>query len=129
MIKNGSSTPLNQNDTLLPDVGPALLDWFQDLTFTIITKTSENFVIEESRENVNFKGVVQQLSARELAIKPEGQRNFGWWQVHAEPSLILDNDNVIGYLGVNYRIMKRVNHKKYGYVEYHMVEDFDGTAV
>jgi hypothetical protein len=128
IIKNGKDMPLNQNSGTLPDVSGAMLDYFQPMVFAVVVKTVDNFQAVETKSSVNFQGVWQPLSARQLMLKPEGQRAWKWFQVHAEPALILQTDQLITYLGVQYRVMADKDYRLYGYVEYHLVEDFTGSG-
>lgn len=126
-IKNASSIPLNQNSGTLPDVSGAMLDWFQPMIFSLVSKSVTNFQNVETTTEVSFLGVIQPLGPRQLMIKPEGQRAWKWFQVHAEPALILSTDQIIEYEGVQYRVMAETDYRDYGYVEYHLVQDYTGS--
>lgn len=128
IIRNGKDTPLNSNSGTLPQLDDALLDYFQPMIFGVVAKSVQNFQLVETVVQVNFQGVWQPLSGRELAMKPEGQRQWKWIQVHADPSLTLKTDQIITYLGVQYRVMAQKDYRLYGYVEYHVVNDFTGSG-
>ena len=127
-ISNASNTPLNQNCGTLPDVSGALFSWFQPLTFTSIVKTVVGYQVVETPTNVTFQGVWQPFTAQQLSMKPEGQRQWKWFTVHAQPGLELIPDEVITYLGTQYRIKDKLDYILYGYVEYHLVEDYTGAG-
>lgn len=127
-ISNAKDKLLNENTGSLPDMGGALLSWFQAMTFTVIVKTVVNFQVVETPTNVDFRGVWQQLSDRKLMMKPEGQRSWSWFQVHASPGLALQPDDVVSYLGVQYRVMARIDHRLYNFIEYHITNDFTGAG-
>lgn len=128
IIHNGSSTPLNANTGTLPDVSDAMLNYFQPMTFGVVTKTVVNFQAVETMVDVSFQGVWQPLTERQLYLKPEGERAWSWYWLHAEPALILDTDQVVVYLGVQYRVMTNKDYRLYGYVEYHLVQDWTGAG-
>lgn len=128
IIKNASSIPLNQNSGTLPDVSGALLNWFQKMVFTRVTKKQVNYATVEEAENINFEGVWQVMSAQSLSMKPTGQRDWKWFTVHAQPSLILIPDEVITYQGTQYRVKDKIDYKEYGYVEYGLVQDYIGSG-
>lgn len=123
MILNGKNAPLNQSSSM-PDVSGALLGWFQKMVFTTIVKTVVNFKVTEIPTEICFQGVWQPFTAQQLQMKPEGQRNWKWFTVHAQPSLVLKPDDVVTYLGVQYRVMGVLDYKLDGYVEYHLIEDY-----
>lgn len=121
---NAKDIPLNQNSGTVPNVSVAMQNWFQAMIFSIITKTVVNYKVVETKVDMNFRGVWQNLSPQQLQLKPEGQRAWRWYQVHAEISLQLYPDQVINYLGKDYRVMARIDQALYGYLEYHLVEDY-----
>ncbi len=128
VIGQGKNIPLNQRAGTFPNVGDALLDWFQPMVFGVVAKTTEGFQVVEDMVEINFQGVWQPLEARRLMLKPEGQRAWSWFWLHADPSLNLEVDNVIVYLGTQYRIMAKKDYKLNGYVEYELVQDFTGAG-
>lgn len=128
VIQNAKDTPLNQQTGAVPNVNNALRNWFQPMIFGVVTKEVENSQVVEAMTEVNFLGVIQPLSARDLMIKPEGERDWKWYRVHADPSLVLDPDSVIKYLGEQYRVKANWDYKIYGFVEYHLVKDYEGSG-
>lgn len=124
MIKNGKDTLLNQSTGTLPDLSGAMRDWFQKMTFAVITKTIVNFRAVEVEVRTAFQGVMQPASPEQIQLKPEGQRAWIWHTLHAETSLILEIDGKVIYLGLEYRVMSKSDFSKYGYVQYDLVEGF-----
>lgn len=124
MIFDAADRPLNQNTGGLPDVSGALANWFQPLTFTSVTKTIVNFDLVEVPTEYVFQGVWQPMSEQKLKMMPEGQRKWRWFTVHAEPGLALDPDEVITYLGEQFRVMGKLEYKLYGFNEYHLANDY-----
>lgn len=98
------------------------------MTFGIVTKTTEGFQAVEDVEEVSFQGVWQPLRERQLLLKPEGQRAWSWFWLHADPSLELDVDDTITYLGTQFRVMAKKDYDIYGYVEYELVQDYTGAG-
>jgi hypothetical protein len=126
MIANGKDRKLTENTGTPPDVSGAMQNWFQPITFSRITKTTQNYIVIETKEDVSFQGVWQPFSPKQLTIKPEGQRSWSWFTCHAEPGLVLLPDEIISYLGVQYRVMAQNDYRLYGYVEYHLIQDYTG---
>jgi hypothetical protein len=127
-IANGKNVPLNVQTGTVPDVSGALKDWFQQMTFEAVTKTTSAFQVVEAGDPIVFRGVIQPFTERQLIMKPEGQRAWTWLWLHAEPSLTLQVDDVVLYLGVQTRVMARKNYTIYGYVEYQLVQDWTGSG-
>lgn len=128
LIQNGRDTPLNANSGTLPDVNDAILDWFQAMTFGVVTKSTVGFQAVETQSQISFQGVWQPLTERQLQMKPEGERAWSWFWLHASPNLILQVDDVVTYLGTQYRVMSNKDFRLYGYVEYHLVQDYTGSG-
>lgn len=128
VIKNGKNTPINVATGTVPNVNAAMTNWFQPMTFGIVSKTIGGFQAVETMTKVSFQGVIQPLSAQRLYLKPEGQRAWTWLLLHADPSLILEVDSVVTYRGVQTRVMARKDYRIYGYVEYELVQDWTSSG-
>jgi hypothetical protein len=129
IIKNGNAIPLNANSGTLPNLDSALLDYFQPMTFTKISKLVNGFQVIETPTDITFQGVWQPLTPKEVSYKPEGQRAWSWYKVHADPSLTLEPDEVITYLEKQYRVKSRMDYTLYGYIEYSMIQDWEGEPL
>ncbi len=127
-IANGANTPLNVRTGTVPDVSGALKDWFQPMVFEIVSKSVQAFQVVEVGTQINFWGVIQPGSGRDLLLKPEGQRAWTPFHLYAEPSLTLQVDDVVLYLGVQTRIMSRQDFTIYGYVFYILAQDWTGSG-
>ena len=126
-ILNGKNIPLNQQTGTVPNVSGALLDWFQPMTFGVVTKV-EGVQIQETVVETAFQGVIQPLDGRTLMQKPEGERKWNWLQVHAHTQLALNIDDTIIYLSVQYRVMKFKDFSIYGYHYFELCEDYSGSG-
>jgi len=117
------------NFLALPDVSDALNSWFQNMVFGLVVKTV-NIAGElvETETEINFRGVMQPFTFQQLYLKPEGQRAWKWHKLHAEIQLALKPDDVVVYETVQYRVMKKGDYNKYGYVEYDLVQDYEGSG-
>lgn len=127
-IANGANRPLNVQTGTIPNVGGAMLDWFQPMVFTLVAKEVDGFQVVETSTDISFHGVIQPLRLRDLALKPEGQRAWTWLWLHSDPSLTLQVDEVVLYLGVQTRVMGRKDYGIYGFVEYELVQDWTGSG-
>ena len=128
MITNAKNRTLNNTVSNLPNVGSAIIKWFQPMSFAVVTKTTVNFQIKEVKTTVAFQGVWQPLSAREISYKPENQRQWKWYRCHSDPSLVLNNDDLVTKDSVQYRVKGLWPFDEYGYREYQLVEDSTGKG-
>ncbi len=94
----------------------------------IVTKDVDGFQVVEKKVTVNTQGTWQAFTDRQLMMKPEGQRDWSWYQLHAVPALVLKPDDVVIYLGTQYRVMAQKDYKLYGYIEYHLIADYTGSG-
>lgn len=127
-IQNGSNIPLNVQTGTIPNLGGALLDWFQYLTFTPVVKTVVAFQALETGTPVSFWGIVMPMTGRQLAMKPEGERSWNWITIYAQSVLPLKPDDVIIFLNIQYRVMGSKSFQLYSYVTYDLVEDYTGSG-
>lgn len=127
-IGNAKNVPLNVQTGTVPNVNGAMQDWFQPMVFGIVTKETVGFQVVETETEISFRGVIQPLTERSLAIKPEGERAWSWLWLHADPSLSLNVDDVVTYLGKQTRVMAKKNYTIYGYIEYQLVQDWTGSG-
>lgn len=132
-IGNASNIPLNAQQGTIPNLGSSLLDWFQQITFGLITKAVDGYQNVETVTDINFWGVVHPLTGRQLAQKPEGQRKWNWLSVTAQASpagavLELNIDDIILYMGIQYRVMTRRSYALYSYIYYELAQDYSGSV-
>lgn len=127
-IPNACNRPINFGQGTVPDVSGALKDYFQPTTFTILVKSVVAFQNVETPTNVTFQGTIQPFTERQLLLKPEGQRAWTWFLLHADPVLTLKVDDVVYWNSKQTRVMSRKDFAMYGYVEYHLVQDWTGSG-
>lgn len=128
-IINAKNIPLNQQNTYVPDVSGALQNYFQKMVFTTVVKSVVNFQLVETPTNINFWGTIQPFSDQQLRMLPEGQRTqWQYYTLHAEPALSLTIDDVINYLGVQYRVQQKKNYTLYGFNEWVLITDWSGSG-
>ncbi len=128
-IFSAGSMSLDTNTGGLPNMEDAMYSYFQPMTFETVVKTVQRGGdVLEAPTPVTFQGVWQPLSAQALAMKPEGQRQWKWFRLHAQVFLNLKPDDVVIYLGTQYRVMARFDYVLYGYNEYHLVDDYTGSG-
>jgi hypothetical protein len=124
IITNAKDNLLNTSYGNLPNLQNPIIKWFLNIDFIRITKSIVDGEVSEVENLETFKGVIQNLDSKQLQIKPEAQRAWGWKMIHALPSLVLNVDDKIKYNDVKYRVMNIRDFREYGYIEYHIVEDY-----
>lgn len=127
-ITNAADSRLFQNPGTLPDMSTTMLEYFQPMIFKQLVKSVVDFQNVEVPTDINFQGVMQPLTEQALRMKPEGQRSWKWYWLHAEPGLSLKPDDVVTYQGQQYRVMTKKDYSQYGYAEYHLVQDYTGSG-
>lgn len=127
-IPNGKDIPLSVRQGTVPDVSGSLKDTFQTMVFTQILKAVDGYQAVEIPTNTTFEGVIQPFTKRDLQLKPEGERAWTWYKLWADPCLLLNTDDVVTYLGVQLRVMALTPWGIYNYVEYELVQDWQGAG-
>lgn len=78
---------------------------------------------------ISFTGVIQPLNPKLIELKPEGQRAWEWLQVHCTSGVLdLDTDDQIIYNQKNFKVMAVNDYSLNGYVEYHLIRDYQDPA-
>ena len=109
---------------MLPNLTNAVRAWMQPFTFERITKTITNYQLVETKTTIAFTGVIAPLKQTDLEIKPEGQRNWKWLEVHSTTDLELALDDFVIWKTKRYRVMGRFDYEDYGYFRYELAEAF-----
>lgn len=109
---------------MLPNLSNAVRAWLQPLSIDRITKSIVNYQAVETKTTITFTGVVAPLSQTELEIKPEGQRNWRWLEVHTTVDLSLALDDIVVFKSRKYRVMGLSDFVDYGYYRYELAEAF-----
>lgn len=127
-INNAKNQPLFSKAGTVPDVSGALQDWYQQITFEPLQKTVEGFQVVENATPIRFRGMISPFTDRQLFLKPEGQRAWTWFLLYSDTALVLDVDDVVLFKGTQTRVMARKDYGLYGYIEYHLVQDWTGAG-
>ena len=111
----------------MPQIATALLSWGRTVTLFKVTQTNTDGLVTDDLVQYSFRGVIQPLSPKELELKPEGQRAWEWLQIHAVSSCLnLQPNDKIQYNNKFYKVMLQNDYSLNGYVEYHLVYDYQG---
>lgn len=110
----------------MPEIQSAITPWEDTIKIGIVTQTWNEGDLTQSISQVSFKGTIQPLSAKQIALKPEGQRAWTWYMIHCTKlDLNIDVNDKIYIDDIKYKVMAYNNYKRNGYVEFHIVKDYD----
>lgn len=111
----------------LPNMSETIKSWFLNLTFEIVERVQEgaDYKIDwTTKQEISVRGVVQPPSDRDLKILPEGSWAWEWLMLHCLPDTQIDVNQFVRYDGNVYKVMKKKDWSKYGYVRYYLLEAF-----
>ena len=119
----------NQNLAMtggLPQMSNTLTSWLIPLELEKITQDVVNGDVVETKTKIEFKGVFQPLKAELLQFKPEGQRSWQWFWIHAQAgSLNLTTGDKIIFSEERFKVMAVKDFSLYGYIEYEVILDYE----
>lgn len=97
---------------------PIVLEVYRD-------KVVDDGLVKTTKTLVKFNGTIQPLSARQIALKPEGQRAWEWLMIHAMTSKRdLEPNDRIQYNGVIYKVMGSTDYSNNNYIQYDVIKDY-----
>lgn len=110
----------------LPDMSNTLTGWEVPLSLKKIKQSVVDGLAVKTEETINFQGVFQPLREEQLQSKPEGQRSWAWYWIHAKAgTLNLSTQDKIIFNNVRYKVMAVKDYTLYGYIEYQIVVDYE----
>jgi len=110
---------------MIPKIKKAFRGWEVKITFIKVVQTISDHQAVEVETPIQFKGIIQPLEADKLKIKPEGQRDWEWWQIHIRTKISLKNGDRVKYNNLYYKVMDIKPYSVNGYYEYHITEDYN----
>lgn len=111
----------------LPNMSETIKSWFLNLTFEIVERVQvgADFKVDwATKQEISVRGVVQPPSDKDLKILPEGSWAWEWLLLHCLPNTQIDVNQFVRYDGTVYKVMKKKDWSKYGYVRYYLLEAF-----
>lgn len=118
----------NRTLTKMPQMRNTLNGWEVPINLVKITQNISEGVSTLTEENISFMGVWQPLRAEQLQSKPEGQRSWTWYWIHAKTGeLNLDTADKIIFNGKRYKVMNKKDYDLNGFVEYEVILDYENS--
>ena len=118
----GKRTISNSN---LPNMSETIKDWFQPIVFGLVSTEIVNYRAVNAISYINTLGVVQPAGNEEIELQDEGVRNWEWLEVHCLPNIQVKINEYIYYKNRKYKVKKRQDFEKYGYMRYVIMEAYD----
>ncbi len=108
-----------------PQMGEVLDGWEFPLTLIKIKQNVVEGDVVTQEEKIDFLGVWQPLKDEQLQFKPEGQRSWSWYWIHAKAgTLNLQTGDKIIFQNKRFKVMNVKDYSLNGYIEYQIIEDF-----
>ena len=128
-FQNAKNIPLNAKAGMVPNMRGAIENYFQPMVFGLVTKALIAGFENEVMQLVNFRGsALTPYKPRSLVMKDIGQRKWKYWQFYGEPQLRLEIDDVLFYLGKQYRVFESQDYRLYNFMWYSLVQDYTGAG-
>lgn len=128
-IRSAADYPLSDTPGNLPQMADVIQEWLQPIKAMRVSKSqNQSFQTVEGGEPINFQGVLVPLDARKLEIKTEGERDWEAFSLWCPNSVRFENDDVVWISNRRYRILYQRDYSRYGFFEYHVLQDYDDRA-
>ena len=112
--------------TNMPQMNTTLNGWQAPLQLVRITQSTTDGDVNTTEQLITFQGVWQPLRDEVLQSKPEGQRSWSWYWIHAVAgTLNLNTADKVVFNGERYKVMEKKDYSLNGFVEYHVVRDYE----
>jgi hypothetical protein len=119
----------NKNRSLkngMPNMASTLNGWEIPLSLIKIKQEIIDGDAVKTETTINFMGVWQPLRDEELQSKPEGQRSWEWYWIHAKSgSLNLQTQDKIKFQGRRFKVMAIKDYSLNGFIEYQIIRDYE----
>lgn len=117
---------INANLSNMPNMSDTLTSWLIPLELEKITQSIIDGDAVQTVTKYSFNGVWQPLRDEQLQFKPEGQRSWEWYWVHAQAGqLNLQTQDKIIFNGKRYKVMSVKDYSLNGYIEYEIIKDYE----
>ena len=122
-IFSAASLPLFPATTQ-PNMGSAIAGFTQVNEVQILrTKLVAGEAVKQAT-TVVAATCIQPFSPQRIAMKPEGERAWKWWMIHATLDLAAKVGDILEIAGVGYRLMARTDYSQAGYNMFEAVEEY-----
>ena len=110
----------------MPNMANTLTGWEVPLSLVKITQTVVDGDVIKSEKPVEFLGCWQPLRDEELQFKPENQRSWSWYWIHAKSgTLNLQTQDKIIFQNKRFKVMSVKDYSLNGFIEYEVIRDYE----
>lgn len=110
----------------MPNMTNTLNGWEVPLSFIKITQSIVDGDVVKTETPINFMGVWQPLRDEELQFKPENQRSWSWYWIHAKSGTVeLQTQDKFLFKNKRYKVMAVKDYSLNGFIEYHVIRDYE----
>lgn len=107
---------------MLPDLSSVLLNWTESTQMKVIKKAVVDFEVKETAKGViTFEAMLTASSDQKVARKPEGLRQWMWWDMLTTFKLDFD-DQVQDPENRIFKVAARKDWGKAGFYAYDLME-------
>lgn len=122
----GNKIKVNMLGGQLPNMSTTLNGWEVSILADYVKQEWVNGEITNISYTKAIQGVLQPLKPEDIELKPEGERNWNWNQIHVKSGYdLLRVAQIVKINNIPYKIMAVKNYELYGYVEYHAIRDYN----
>jgi hypothetical protein len=122
-------TKLSELSSGMPQMQTALQGWEVLILADYIKQEWVNGEPVEIKKTEKIIGTRQPLKFEEVALLPEGQRNWKHYWLHVDAKYKqLNIQQVVNIKDEDYRIMAVKDYSLNGFYEYHIVKDYQNNA-
>lgn len=112
----------------MPQMRDTLTGWEVPLTLVKVIQDIVDGDAVFTEQEINFLGCFQPLKDEELQFKPEGQRSWSWYWIHAKAgTLNLQTADKIIFNNKRYKVMSVKDYSLNGFIEYQIIRDFESN--
>lgn len=110
----------------MPNMRNTLTGWEVPLSLIKVTQFMSEGDVVKTEQKIDFMGVWQPLRDEELQFKPENQRSWSWYWIHAKAgTLNLQTQDKIKFMDKRFKVMAIKDYSLNGFIEYQIVRDYE----
>lgn len=114
----------------MPNMRNTLTGWEVPLSLIKVTQSMSEGDVVKTEQKIDFMGVWQPLRDEELQFKPENQRSWSWYWIHAKAgTLNLQTQDKIKFLDKRFKVMAVKDYSLNGFIEYQIVRDYEEDII
>ena len=114
----------------MPNMRNTLTGWEVPLSLIKVTQSMSEGDVVKTEQKIDFMGVWQPLRDEELQFKPENQRSWSWYWIHAKAgTLNLQTQDKIIFLDKRFKVMAVKDYSLNGFIEYQIVRDYEEDII